>query len=75
MLTRELDVWNDSAVAAAWNKDTPAEKKSMAVYSASKTEGERAAWKWVKENQPGFTFNAVLPNLNVRMIPHSNSLR
>lgn len=53
---------------AAWDEATPAENKPFHVYAASKTEGERAAWKWVKENQPGFTFNSVLPNLGVRQM-------
>jgi len=39
------------------------------VYAASKTEGEREAWNWVKKTQPGFVLNTVLPNMNVRL-PH-----
>lgn len=35
------------------------------VYSASKTEAEQAAWKWVKENKPNFVLNTVQPNFNV----------
>jgi nucleoside-diphosphate-sugar epimerase len=52
-------------VKAAWDENTPAEAKPFIIYGASKTEGERAAWNWVKENKPGFAFNAVLPNLVV----------
>ncbi|PYH88755.1 hypothetical protein BO71DRAFT_338163, partial [Aspergillus ellipticus CBS 707.79] len=36
------------------------------VYAASKTEGERQAWRWIEENKPGFGFNAVLPCFNVK---------
>lgn len=61
------DTWNDDAVAAAWSKDTPPEEKPFTVYAASKTEGERAAWKWIKEEKRGFTLNTVLPNMNVRL--------
>lgn len=61
-----VDTWNDSAVKAAWDENTPAQVKPLAVYAASKTEGERAAWKWVEENKPHFVFNSVLPNMNVR---------
>ncbi|KAL3480814.1 hypothetical protein BJX99DRAFT_272544 [Aspergillus californicus] len=32
------------------------------VYVASKAEGKRAAYAWVKKNKPSFTFNSVLPN-------------
>lgn len=35
------------------------------VYSASKTEAEKAAWKWVEEKKPNFVLNTVLPNFNV----------
>lgn len=35
------------------------------IYSASKTEAERAAWKWVEENKPNFVLNTVQPNFNV----------
>lgn len=37
----------------------------LTIYAASKIEGERAAWAWVKENKPHFIFNSVLPNLSV----------
>ncbi|KAL4963383.1 uncharacterized protein BDV14DRAFT_176512 [Aspergillus stella-maris] len=35
------------------------------VYAASKAEGERAAFNWVKKNNPGFVFNSVLPDYTV----------
>ncbi|KAF7588112.1 hypothetical protein BBP40_006177 [Aspergillus hancockii] len=53
--------WNHEAVKAAWDPNTPSEIKSLAVYAASKMEGERHAWTWVEEHQPHFTFNTVLP--------------
>lgn len=59
------DTWNDDAVRAAYSNDTPLDKKPYIVYAASKTEGERSAWKWVAENKPGFEFNVVIPNVNV----------
>lgn len=36
----------------------------MYIYGASKTQTEQEMWKWVRENKPGFAFNAVLPNCN-----------
>lgn len=57
--------WNDEAVKAAWDPQTPEKGKGYAIYAASKTESERAAWKWVEKNKPGFTFNTVLPNYTV----------
>ncbi|KAF9889633.1 hypothetical protein FE257_007141 [Aspergillus nanangensis] len=64
------DSWNKDAFRLAWDKQTPSKSKGLAVYSASKTEGERQAWDWVKENSPAFTFNTVLPCLNVGRILH-----
>lgn len=58
--------FNEDAIKAAWDPNTPKEIKPGYVYAASKAEGERAAWKWVEEHKPGYTFNTVLPNFNVR---------
>jgi hypothetical protein len=60
-----VDTWNDAAVTAAWDANTTADVKPFVVYAASKTEGERAAWRYMKDNKPDFTFNSVLPNLAV----------
>ncbi|KAH6876798.1 hypothetical protein B0T10DRAFT_532511 [Thelonectria olida] len=56
-----IDSWNDKAVADAWDSADP---HPGTVYSASKTEAERAAWEWVTGKEPGFVFNAILPNFN-----------
>ncbi|KAL6690475.1 hypothetical protein J3F84DRAFT_353374 [Trichoderma pleuroticola] len=58
------NTWNDDVVALAWSGTAPDSAKGYITYSASKTEGERAAWKWVEENKPGFVLNTVLPNCN-----------
>ncbi|GAB1198518.1 hypothetical protein APSETT444_007841 [Aspergillus pseudonomiae] len=56
--------WNDAAIAAAWDEKTPQAQKPIAVYAASKTEGERAAWKWMAEHNPSFTFNTIVTSAN-----------
>ena len=56
-----IDTWNIATVNAAFGESTLAVVKPFTVYVASKTEGERAAWKWVEKNKPAFVFNAVLP--------------
>lgn len=58
--------WNEEAVKQAW-APPPYEgiERMLNVYSASKTQGEQEAWKWIKENEPNFVFNAVLPNCNM----------
>jgi hypothetical protein len=35
------------------------------VYSASKTQSEQAAWKFIEEEKPHFVLNTVLPNANI----------
>ncbi|KAL4892961.1 NAD dependent epimerase/dehydratase [Aspergillus ambiguus] len=68
----EIDenTWNEAAIKAAWDPATPDQVKAFAVYSTSKAEPERYAWKWVEENQPHFDFNTVLPDLNMGRILH-----
>ncbi|KAL7909518.1 NAD(P)-binding protein [Trichoderma velutinum] len=58
------NTWNDDSVALAWSGAVPDSAKGYITYAASKTEGERAAWNWVKENKPDFVLNTVLPNCN-----------
>lgn len=62
-----LGTWNEEAVKAAYDPSTKPADKAYVVYAASKTLGEKTAWKWVEEHKPQFIFNAVLPNLNVRI--------
>ncbi|GFF22557.1 aldehyde reductase 2 [Aspergillus udagawae] len=58
------DTWNDEAVELAY-RDPPYEpERALPVYAASKTLSEKEAWKFMDEKKPGFTLNAVLPNMN-----------
>jgi len=63
------NTWNVDAVKAAW-APPPYEglQRRLDVYSASKTQGEQAAWKFMREENPGFVLNAVLPNANMGLI-------
>jgi hypothetical protein len=47
----------------------PEASKGYSVYAAAKTEGERTAWKWNEDTNPGFILNTILPNYNVRQPP------
>ncbi|KAL3482446.1 NAD dependent epimerase/dehydratase [Aspergillus californicus] len=67
------DSWNDTSTQAAWDESTPPETKPIHVYAASKAEGERAAFNWVKKNNPGFTFNSVLPDYTIGQLLHPSS--
>lgn len=57
------DSYNEEAAKAAFKEpfDPP---KAWTVYSASKVIAEKDCWRFVKENNPGFVFNTVLPNAN-----------
>jgi nucleoside-diphosphate-sugar epimerase len=62
------ETWNDEAVEMAYQNDRgpPYEpERAFPVYAASKTLSEKAAWKFIAEKKPQFTFNAVLPSLNL----------
>ncbi|PNP57244.1 hypothetical protein THARTR1_02774 [Trichoderma harzianum] len=65
VFTIDSNTWNEEAVTAAW-APPPYEgfERLLDVYYASKTQGEKEAWKWVRENNPKFVLNTVLPNAN-----------
>ncbi|PYI07731.1 cinnamoyl-CoA reductase [Aspergillus sclerotiicarbonarius CBS 121057] len=71
-ITVTHETWNDLACTLAHDPTTPPTQKPFLVYAASKTEGERHAWKWVRENNPGYVFNTVLPGTNFGKILHPN---
>ncbi|KAG8164167.1 hypothetical protein KVR01_006085 [Diaporthe batatas] len=60
------ETWDDEAVEAAKTKGTAVGPSaySYVVYAASKTQGERALWDFVKKEKPSFVANAVLPDTN-----------
>lgn len=58
------DTWNDFAIKLAWSPPPYDEDRAYAVYGASKTEAERAVWKFVAEEKPSFGVNCVLPYAN-----------
>jgi hypothetical protein len=76
-LMTDLDSWNDEAIKQAYNPNTPEHLKGFFGYAASKTEGEKAAWRWMGKNKPDFQFNTVLPEFTVgsfyaRVADHPN---
>lgn len=65
--TVTTDTWNDEAVDIALNKKGESLGPNFygfVVYSASKTEGERAVWKFVQDRKPNFAVNTILPGFN-----------
>lgn len=66
-----VDTWDDEAVDAARNKkgqSVGSVTYPIVVYAASKTEGEKALWNFVKKEKPSFVANSVLPNYNTGRI-------
>jgi nucleoside-diphosphate-sugar epimerase len=61
----DSSTWNEASVKEAW-APPPYEgmERRLAVYYAAKTQSEQAAWKFMKEEKPGFVLNTVLPNAN-----------
>ncbi|KAI8236528.1 hypothetical protein K4K55_003803 [Colletotrichum sp. SAR 10_96] len=66
----DKNTYNERAIKAAWDPNTPAHRMPFMVYAASKAEGEKAAWKWVEEHKPGYVFNTILPNFTTGEILH-----
>lgn len=67
------DSWNEAAVQAAWDENTPADLRKFAIYAASKTEAERAAWSWMESEIRPFELNTVLPSFVVRSTLHTDT--
>ncbi|KXG52016.1 NAD-dependent epimerase/dehydratase [Penicillium griseofulvum] len=66
------DSWNHEAIKQAYDPNSPEHMMGWICYAASKTEAEKAAWKWVEENKPGFQFNTVLPEFTLGRVLHEN---
>jgi len=75
-LTVETDTWDDEAVEVAWKRrgqSIGVNSYPFVVYAASKTEGERAMWKFLEREKPGFVCNSVLPNTNIGKVLEGGS--
>ncbi|KAM0810685.1 putative Aldehyde reductase [Seiridium cardinale] len=55
--------WNDAALKLAWAPPPYESQRGVYVYAASKIEAERAMFKFVEDENPGFAVNAVNPFL------------
>lgn len=69
VFTMDEKTWNETAVKAAW-APPPYEglQRRLDVYSATKTQAEQAAWKFMEDKKPDFVLNTVLPNVNMGTI-------
>ena len=63
-----VDDWCQEALDEAWKPPPYTPERAFFTYAASKVAGEKALWDFVKENEPGFIANAVLPSFNAGRI-------
>lgn len=52
--------WNDEAVALARDGSVDPSRKGLAGYMGLKTLVEQGIWDWVRRENPGYAFNALL---------------
>ncbi|SMR46284.1 unnamed protein product [Zymoseptoria tritici ST99CH_1A5] len=64
-VTISKDDWDQEALDIAWSPPPYEDDRAFPVYAASKVEGEKALWRFMEEEKPGFVANAVLPNYNM----------
>lgn len=69
------DSWNDAAVQAAWAPPPYGAERALVTYMASKVEAEKAAWKFVQEEKPGFALNVVSPFTTFGEVLHPSHAR
>ncbi|TPX33579.1 hypothetical protein SmJEL517_g03563 [Synchytrium microbalum] len=64
---------NHEYTEADWNESSKPEDAGMLGYRASKTLAERAAWKFVEDNQPKFDIVTINPPLVIGALIHETS--
>ncbi|KAK6087455.1 aldehyde reductase ii [Seiridium cupressi] len=67
--------WNDAALNLAWAPPPYESQRGVYVYAASKIEAERAMFKFVEDENPGFAVNAVNPFLVIGPALHKRHLK
>ncbi|KIM80150.1 hypothetical protein PILCRDRAFT_73511 [Piloderma croceum F 1598] len=56
------DMWNEESVEKAYSLAETDPLKPWHIYACHKVLVERAAWKFMKEEKPAFSMNAIMPN-------------
>lgn len=68
-----LEDYNATVVDEAWAPPPYGPDRIMAVYAASKVLQEQEVWRFVREEEPGFVANTVLPDfVNGRILSVEN---
>jgi hypothetical protein len=56
--TLTTESWNEKLVLSAWEPPPYEASRGLAVYGASKVQGEQALWNWVEANNPDMVVNS-----------------
>jgi nucleoside-diphosphate-sugar epimerase len=64
------DTYNDDALEEAKTEET--QRKGILIYAAMKSETEKAMWKWIEDNKPGFVFNSIVRKTTFASREHAN---
>ncbi|KAF9771849.1 hypothetical protein IL306_010488 [Fusarium sp. DS 682] len=76
----DTDTWNTDAIEQTsdpWDGQGNPRWHGIVLYGAAKARSEQAAFAWVRENKPPFSFNTVVPNVNfgIAVSPENMSYR
>ncbi|KAH7240747.1 uncharacterized protein BKA55DRAFT_575704 [Fusarium redolens] len=74
------NTWNIDAIdktSEPWDGQGNPRWHGIMLYGAAKARSEQAAFAWVREHKPSFSFNTVVPNVNfgIAVSPESMSYR
>jgi nucleoside-diphosphate-sugar epimerase len=64
----DSNTWNEEAIKEAWAPPPYQPERRLAVYAASKVEAEQSIWKFVKDQNPHFVVNTVIPDHNLGLV-------
>jgi nucleoside-diphosphate-sugar epimerase len=67
------DSWNKASITQAYDTKYQEQDKGLQIFQAAKARMEQEAWKWYKENKPGYTLNTILPHTVIGPIIDGNN--
>ncbi|KAF4437289.1 aldehyde reductase II [Fusarium acutatum] len=76
----DVSTWNTDAIektSKPWDGQGNPRWHGIVLYGAAKARSEQAAFAWVHEHKPSFSFNTVVPNVNlgIAISPENMSYR
>ncbi|KAF5717021.1 NAD dependent epimerase dehydratase family [Fusarium globosum] len=76
----DTETWNTDAIdktAEPWDGQGNPRWHGIVLYGAAKARSEQAAFAWVHEHKPSFSFNTIVPNVNfgIAISPENMSYR